>query len=88
MRKAAILLKKKGGKGKGPKCPDLTAEEEEEIAAAINDMGDDDEVTVDDYLAMAEAEGLELSEKDMKEGKKVFDLIDTDNSGSHSKAEL
>lgn len=56
---------KKKGKGKKPEwC--LSAEDEAEVAGAIAEMGDDDVVTIEDYEAIAEAEGWEPSEEELE----------------------
>merc|ERR1712167_125286 len=69
-------------------CPELTAEEDEEIADAINGMPDDLEITGQDYLDFMEAEGIELTEDEMVEAEALFDMIDQDGNGAHSKGEL
>ena len=71
-----------------PECPELSAEDEEEIADAINGMPDDLEITGQDYLDYMEAEGIELTEDEMAEAEELFHLIDTDGNGAHSKDEL
>merc|ERR1712228_413221 len=71
-----------------PECPDLTAEEEEEIADAVNGMPDDLEITGQDYLDYMEANDIELTEKEMAEAEEMFHLIDTDGNGARSKDEL
>jgi len=71
-----------------PECPDLSPEEEEEIAGAIHGMPDDMEITGQDYLNYMEEEGIELSEEEMAGAEELFNAIDTDNNGAHSKDEL
>merc|ERR1712070_6920 len=40
------------------------------------------------YAEWAASEGLELSEEEVAEAEEVFDLIDADGNGAHSKDEL
>merc|ERR1711934_882058 len=75
-------------KFKQPECPELSAAEEEEIAEAIHGMPEDMEITGQDYLDYMEAEGIELTEKEMEDAEELFHAIDTDGNGAHSKDEL
>ena len=87
-KKAAHQLLKMKNLVKEPECPDLSPEEEEEIADAIHGMPDDLEITGQDYLDYMEENGIELSEEEMADAEEVFHMVDTDGNGAHSKDEL
>lgn len=71
-----------------PECPELSPEEEEEIADAIHSMPEDMEITGQDYLNYMEEEGIELTEEEMVGAEELFNAIDTNDDGAHSKDEL
>ena len=83
--KASSLLKLKSHL-KQDEC--LPHKEAKAIGEAIAEMPEDAEVTPEMYEAMAEEHGYEPSEEEMAELEELFHAIDTDGSGSHSKAEL
>lgn len=85
-------LKKKGGPG-GPgefdpssMCP--TEAEQEFLEAEFEKLPADLAVTKEDYVALAEEHGVELTEAEEEVAEAIFDEIDTNDDGAHSKDEL
>merc|ERR1712054_405926 len=74
-----------------PHCPPpgaVSEEDAEAIKEAVAGMPEDFEVTPEMYLEAAEAEGIELNDEDMEVATAVFEAIDQDGNGAHSKGEL
>merc|ERR1711907_659807 len=84
-------VEKKAAKKPHPHCPPpgaVSEEDAEAIKAAVAGMPEDFEVTPEMYLDAAAAEGIELNDEDMEVATAVFEAIDQDGNGAHSKGEL
>lgn len=86
-KKSAFLKLRKGGdKEEEEWCP--TPEEEEAIEGGWEHVPEDLAITKEDYVAWAAEEGIELDDEELAEAEALFEEVDTNGDGAHSKDEL
>merc|ERR1719498_36417 len=67
-------------------CP--SPEEQEVIAGEFRKLPADVAITRDDYIAAAAPEGITLDQNELEIANEIFEAIDTNGDGAHSKREL